>query len=440
MHIKQIEVINFKNIREFKADFQTGGIYLVTGENDIGKSHLIQAILTLLTGTRSDNNLTLGEKNGQIKMDVDDGKGGIWEVQLKYSEANPRGTLTIGKEGDPFTSDKLTALQQIFNYTDFDAGEFLLWGKTADGRKRQVEVVKNLLPKDVLQRMNELDQAIAVEYTQRTEHNRDVKTLETAIRQLAVTDEMRKTYTKKMDPVAISKKLQKATDLKADIDAGQKAIEVREANVTISETGIAEYQEQIRILENKISIGKTYLQGEKDAALEYRTQVQKDKETLAGIDVTKLTQEIKSANEHNEKCDLVIRWSETKKSYDTAVALAAASDEKIKKDREEKEDLIANIAKLPVAGLDFTEDGLTLHGVPFLPGEISSSQEMEVAVRLIIASNPKTKVFKMMHGESMGSAKFQALVEFAKKHGYQGFIEVVKAGQNDLIVHEYQEG
>ena len=43
-----------------------------------------------------------------------------------------------------------------------------------------------------------------------------------------------------------------------------------------------------------------------------------------------------------------------------------------------KRNTIINHAELPVEGLSFTEDGLTLNGIPFADGHVSDSQKMEL--------------------------------------------------------------
>ena len=39
----------------------------------------------------------------------------------------------------------------------------------------------------------------------------------------------------------------------------------------------------------------------------------------------------------------------------------------------------------------------------------------------------------------MGEKRLQAIIDIAKKNGFQGFIEEVKRGQDDLIIEEYTE-
>ena len=77
--------------------------------------------------------------------------------------------------------------------------------------------------------------------------------------------------------------------------------------------------------------------------------------------------------------------------------------------------------------------------MPFVAGKVSDSQIMEVAAKLIIASNPTVKVFRIARGEVWAQKRLQSLIELARKEGYQGFIEEVKRGQDDLIIEEYSE-
>ena len=85
MYIKKIELKNFQVISDFAADFE-GNVYLVKGENELGKSTLLKAIAIMLTGNR-DEVLRIGEDKGFAKMVVgDDGKQ--YEIELKFTKAN----------------------------------------------------------------------------------------------------------------------------------------------------------------------------------------------------------------------------------------------------------------------------------------------------------------------------------------------------------------
>ena len=144
------------------------------------------------------------------------------------------------------------------------------------------------------------------------------------------------------------------------------------------------------------------------------------------------------AEEHNKRYAIVQQYVEKKTQWESARAEFDTLTERISKGRELRAGLIAE-SHLPIEGLTFTDEGLELNGVPFIPGRVSDSQIMEVATKLIIASNPTVKVFRIARGESLGSKRLQTIVDVAKRNGFQGFIEQVQRGQDEMMVEEYTE-
>ncbi|MBW1833426.1 MAG: AAA family ATPase [Deltaproteobacteria bacterium] len=72
MHIKSIEIRNFRNFSDFKIDF-TDGFQTIIGENNIGKSNLYWAIRLVLDRNLSYNSRNLEDKdfNNFVDLDVD---------------------------------------------------------------------------------------------------------------------------------------------------------------------------------------------------------------------------------------------------------------------------------------------------------------------------------------------------------------------------------
>ena len=182
MYIKKLELRNFQVIEEFAADFD-GAVYFITGENEVGKSTLLKAIGALLTGQRDDV-LRNGASKGFAKMVVGD-DGEEYDVQLSFTEANPRGTLTIKQKTTGMSTNNVSMLQRIFGYQDFDAVEFSRWSETAEGRRKQIAVVKALLPEDVRNRIALIDETVSTMKAERTGINRDVKTFAGFVETLA---------------------------------------------------------------------------------------------------------------------------------------------------------------------------------------------------------------------------------------------------------------
>lgn len=468
MYIKKLQLLNFQVIKEFNAEFD-GNVYFVTGDNELGKSTLLKAIGALLTGNR-DEVLRNGETKGFAKMVVGD-DGNEYEVSLSFTEANPRGTLTIKNTSTGMQSNNVSMLQKLFGYQDFDAVEFSRWSETAEGRRKQIAVVKSLLPEAIRTRIDSIDAEVKALKDERTGVNRDVKTytavcenaeklidpgdfenyaepvdvaalvkaqseiaaLDVKAQQIQVAKEQREKQLaeiperlRKIGDILAAKK----DELKASVAAAKAAYEkaVADASVALGEWEKAHETEIVAIEAER----KDY-EARKANAEKWLADYEKAK-----AERTDVATALANAEEHNRKNRMVADYLAKKADRDNAVERAGQMDERIATLTAERAELIAN-AKLPIKGLSFSDDGLELNGVPFVPGKVSDSQTMEVAAKLVIVSNPKVKVFRIARGESLGQKRLENIIAIAKKYGYQGFIEQVQRGQTEMMVEEYTE-
>lgn len=450
MIVKKLELVNFQVIKEFNADFD-GNVYFITGDNELGKSTVLKAIGALLTGNR-DAVLKNGESKGFAKMIVGD-DGEEYEVDLKFTKANPRGTLSIKSKTTGMKSDNVSMLQKIFGYTDFDAVEFSRWSETAEGRRKQIEVVKSLLPEEVRTRIAEIDTTVAGLKTERTGVNRDLKTYKSisdAAGQGLTTQDL-KTYAKQKDITELMKEqaenaqlIEKAKTVRSALEQRKKQLEeiperLAEAKATY-EKAIEEAKKAIERTEKLYKEAIAQIESEK---ADYEARKANAEKWLANYEENNpekldTAEQLRKAEEHNKKAAKVADYLTKKKQADDKKAEAEKMDSEIAELSAEREKLISS-AKLPISGLSFSDDGLVLNDVPFVAGKVSDSQIMEVAAKLIIASNPTVKVFRIARGESLGEKRLQSILDLAKKEGYQGFIESVVRGQHDLIIEEYTE-
>lgn len=465
MYIKKLELLNFQVIKEFNADF-AGNVYFITGDNELGKSTLLKAIGALLTGQRDDV-LRAGEKKGFAKMVVGD-DGEEFDVSLSFTETNPRGTLTIKQKTTGMQTSNVSMLQKIFGYQDFDAVEFSRWSETAEGRRKQIAVVKSLLPEAARTRIDAIDAEVGSIKAERTGINRDVKTFG------ALVDSAKKTLTaedieKYKSPIDVAELMERqktAVRLAEKAKAARAGLEQRTkqlADADMEKERIRERRDESvseaeRIMKSIISKAKTDFQKAIDAAdnemrdalaeldanvkdwqeRKKNAEIWLEKYNAMDIGSDNIAEDLEKANQHNAKYNAVVKYKEEKARFDAVVALSQQMDAQIDSLLSERASLISE-SSLPIDGLSFGEDGLTLNGIPFVPGKVSDSQIMEVAAKLIIASNPKVKVFRIARGESLGTKRLETIVDIARRNGFQGFIEQVTRGQNEMMVEEYTE-
>lgn len=450
MIVKKLELVNFQVIKEFNADFD-GNVYFITGDNELGKSTVLKAIGALLTGNR-DAVLKNGESKGFAKMIVGD-DGEEYEVELKFTKANPRGTLSIKSKTTGMKSDNVSMLQKIFGYTDFDAVEFSRWSETAEGRRKQIEVVKSLLPEEVRTRIAEIDTTVAGLKTERTGVNRDLKTYKSisdAAGQGLTTQDL-KTYAKQKDITELMKEqaenaqlIEKAKTVRSALEQRKKQLEeIPERLAAAKATYEKAIEEAKKAIERTEKLYKEAIAQIESEKADYEARKANAEKWLANYEENNpekldTAEQLRKAEEHNKKAAKVADYLSKKKQADDKKAEAEKMDSEIEELSAEREKLISS-AKLPISGLSFSDDGLVLNDVPFVAGKVSDSQIMEVAAKLIIASNPTVKVFRIARGESLGQKRLQSILDLAKKEGYQGFIESVVRGQQDLIIEEYTE-
>lgn len=450
MIVKKLELVNFQVIKEFNADFD-GNVYFITGDNELGKSTVLKAIGALLTGNR-DAVLKNGESKGFAKMIVGD-DGEEYEVELKFTKANPRGTLSIKSKTTGMKSDNVSMLQKIFGYTDFDAVEFSRWSETAEGRRKQIEVVKSLLPEEVRTRIAEIDTTVAGLKTERTGVNRDLKTYKSisdAAGQGLTTQDL-KTYAKPKDITELMKEqaenaqlIEKAKTVRSALEQRKKQLEeIPERLAAAKATYEKAIEEAKKAIERTEKLYKEAIAQIESEKADYEVRKANAEKWLANYEENNpekldTSEQLRKAEEHNKKAAKVADYLSKKKQADDKKSEAEKMDSEIEELSAEREKLISS-AKLPISGLSFSDEGLVLNDVPFVAGKVSDSQIMEVAAKLIIASNPTVKVFRIARGESLGQKRLQAILDLAKKEGFQGFIESVVRGQQDLIIEEYTE-
>lgn len=461
MYIKRLELLNFQVIEKFEADFD-GAVYFVTGDNELGKSTLLKAIGALLTGQRDDV-LRNGASKGFAKMVVGD-DGEEYDVQLSFTEANPRGTLTIKQKTTGMATNNVSMLQRIFGYQDFDAVEFSRWSETAEGRRKQIAVVKSLLPEKVRNRIEEIDETVTTMKAERTGINRDVKTFaalyESIEKQLDPGDVEK--YAAPVDVTALMERqktnaqlIEKAksvramwalrTEQLAAIPEREKAIRKAHTDATVAaekalQEAQAAYRSAMDAAHNEMEKALEALEAERKDYTDRKTNAEQwlakyEQNNPEKTDVQSL---LADAEAHNKRYNLVCQFKEKKQQYEAVKAKAEKMDSDIDKLTSERAGLIAS-AELPIAGLSFTDDGLTLNGIPFVPGKVSDSQILMTATKLVVASNPNTRIFRIARGESLGAKRLAEIIEIARENHFQGFVENVVRGQEELRIEEYTE-
>lgn len=443
MTIKRLELRNFQAIKDFSADF-TGDVYLVKGENEVGKSTILKSIVCLLTGER-DAVLRNGEKNGFAKM-VIGGDGKEYTVELRFTENDPRGTISI-KAKDGMRSTNVSMLRTILNYRNFDAEEFARWSETAEGRRKQIQVVMGLMPPEIASRIKTIDAEVLQTKESRKAINANIKYKETELESIKaqLSDGDIETYTEPIDLTVLMQESNKAAEQRAkaeNVKMQMVSLESELANIPKERERLAADLERAKkAYEDAKAFYNRSIENVAAQETEIKGKIENAEQWLSEYDAQPkedAAEKLAAAQNHNTKCNIVKMLHAKQTEVDAERTKADKLNADLDAYAKERAELVA-AAKFPIDGLSFGEDGLTLNDVPFVVGKVSDSQIMEVAAKLVIASNPTVNIFRIGRGESLGAKRLQSIVNLAKENGFQGFIEQVERGQETISVEEYRE-
>lgn len=459
--IKHVTIVNYKNIELIELDL-VKAIYFITGENDTGKSHLIEALVNSLTGDRSADILMKGKESGKVETLIEVG-GKEFTVRLAFSKKNPRGTLTIKGEG--VNTDNKSFLQSICQHTDFDAGEFLQWSETADGRRRQINAVKSLLSVEIQAKVEKLDGEIF-------EAKESRKTANTKVNEASTLVDAHRKENPNLDAPGILKKGRfdrVAVVTKLD-GLYENRRTLRETNTRLSNnrglietwtqdttTGADDLQKasdilsgELKGLKNLLAAKQLQVDHASKGLINYRDKRKIEKDALEKVNKTDEKFIAKSGPEITSQITEKENKLATGDAQDTEYKKAAEFTSLVERQTlgikeqvkaqttlnklSNKRTSLIKSGNVPVEGLTFDSEQLFLNDLPFTKDVVSTSQMIQVACALQFAANKKTGVFKVMNGESLGKIKLKAIIDFGKANGFQGFIEEMRRGQEEIGV------
>lgn len=171
MRPRRFLVTKVRKIDQLEIKFPEGGaLILIRGNNGTGKSTSLGLIRTLLSG---DNKPPIGE--GNIVGEFVGADGETYTVTVDTA-SNVKGSRYFLGSKNGIKNVNVSDIISSFKYNPFTIEEFLAWGLTADGRKKQRNVVL-----DILGKREELEKLLKDEekaYNERRDENVLVKSLE----------------------------------------------------------------------------------------------------------------------------------------------------------------------------------------------------------------------------------------------------------------------
>lgn len=444
LRLKNLLIENFKNIEKFSFDFN-GGSYFITGKNGAGKSAILQAITSPLDSVfRPTQAIKQGETHGSIEMEIEgvvDGLPKGYKIALYFNPAKKEGRLVVKNQDGEDVKSPASALKSILGSIAIDPLEFsrLPTASTDAKKKTKISVLKQLTGLD----FTELDMKKYKLTQDKTILNASIKAKENDLTTHTMSQEDLMKYEKPIDeaPIkeefnALGERIAKWQDNVNKVNAqevnakrrGEDAIRFNE-NIKIRERKIAELMEQNRIEANEATA----------AAQESATYLENYEKGLKWIEANPqpssqdISRRMEEAREHNDKHKRVQELILKHGAIATDKANKEKLDTQLREIEAEKKELLSQ-AKLPVAGLEFDSETVTINGIPFEENDLNTAQQIEYGIQIAMAANPELKLIMIQDGSLLDNETTANIFKACTEKGYQLLIERVRpeGGETEL--------
>lgn len=423
MKLLTYEAHNVLGVKDIKFDLAGRHLFLVGGANGQGKSSALTALTMALAGKSGMNDypeiaLRKGEKKGKVTIELtgetDESKVTV-ELTLRQK---PGGSIVedfrvLDADGKKVTEPR-QLLQRLFTLRAFDP---LAFEKMKP--KEKATLVQQMLGLD----LSKFDLEHAKVFEKRTDLGRDGKRLAAQLAALKKHDDAPAEEVKVVELMTELDKLQAEKNSRAEIgkladDLGDQQVKLSKQALELTEQ-IAALQQTLEKTQEKI---KTAEVGQKNALNKL------EKLPDRAPDIAAVKEKIAKADETNRK----VRENADRERLEAEVNASRGEYQKLSdrldKIQEERAEVVAN-AKWPMKGMELTEDGLLMDGLPF--EQASTSQRIMASVKVGMMLNPKLRLLVCQHGSDLDNATLDALDTIVKEHSFQCIVEVVTRSQYD---------
>lgn len=419
MKIVRLEAENVKRLRAVEiTPSPDGGLVVIRGNNGQGKSSVLDAIAMAIGGKKLEPPRVIrdGEDSARAMVETED-----LVIERRWTAGGSR--LEVRSRDGAVHKAPQAKLDALVGRLSFDPLHFL-----REAPKAQADALRRLVGLDFA----ELDAKRAGLYQQRTEANRLLADLEAKARGLP---------TSAPPPVNVAELLaelegfQRQQEQQAELDRQRKSAW---AYLEVQGTIIDKMRAELEQLEARAAKMRAEIEAATAKAEQHRAEAQKLEDQHAalpiiGPDLARVRERLKNAESHNEQAKLAQQRAELDARAAKGRTYVAELTKQIDAvDASKAEQLAA--AKMPVPGLAFTPDGVTLNGVPL--EQASSAEQLRVSVAMGLALNPKLKVLLVRDGSLLDENSLRMIGEMASSADAQVWIEIVGKGGDGIIIED----
>jgi recombinational DNA repair ATPase RecF len=441
MNNLKLIIENYKLLENLEYDFQSSKVHLLIGQNEVGKTSLLEAIKSLIQAKLdTPMPVTIGKEEGSIIGIFETKKGDSFSVSVEFNTEGKK-KYTLIKDGKKST--QVTSIRDLFSYVDVSAEQFLAWSETADGRRKQVDLFLKCLEKDILfeyeRNLNKLNKY----YTERTPVLSEIALINKILKDLVVTKQDKELYDNKEQLTKeIEETLNHESKYQMELAIYDKAInevnsftELYNQKITNINNSINENKRKIKELENAIlgleenkkSITVNYQEKIIDLGSNIPEKPMPIDMNIVNTVIAKkaiLNDTIRKVENHTSNLERLNLLNKDKQEYDAKIDLYRDRNKKIISEHTSIDNVFIDDDQLFIN----TEYGI----LPFNSNQIATSQQILFTVKLLCQINKDFPIITIGRGESLDANKLQLINQIAEM--YDATILVEKVQEGDLKI------
>lgn len=417
LHILQLRVTDYGVLKSAHITPDDGKPVILAGDNGMGKSTTLNAIESVLTGSKIAKPIRDGQSKALIQISLGDSATGSVSYTLERKlTANGGDALVIkDPEGRQVASPAKFMAGLIGSGSAIDPTEIMQarpGEKPETFAKRQAQTLLERL--GLTEKMSAIESDIATQMDARKVKNGRVSDLERDVESNA--NYPANTPDAPVDVATIAADTQRCQDALRRFSGMESAAQVAQRMVN-------DTLERIQKLEHELGAQRLELQDRqqrhRDASMAIVTGAEAVEQ--AQVTIGKNQDQLASANQINANVTRKLAHKAAQEKLAAASKESHALTTKIEALRKSKTDLVKS-AKLPVEDLEFTDDGLLYKGLPL--SQESTGIQTRVCSLMAMAEQPQCRVILLRNATLLNTSNRAIIHEIAKDRGYQVWEEV----------------
>jgi DNA repair exonuclease SbcCD ATPase subunit len=420
LHILSLTLVNVGIIKAAAIN-PDGSPVILAGDNGAGKSTILNAIESVLHNRKLADPVTHGQERGNIRMEL--GEPGSTTPLYRIEQIIKKGTdgedcwnlKIVDAEGKQVPSPTAFIESLIASGAALDPTEIMQprpGERPETFAKRQAETLMERL--GLTEQAKGLDEQIKEKAARRTEVNKEVESRRARMEAIQLPAN---TPSEPVDVSAVTERLleYKGLQTKRERLSEQKA--TKDASHAHAVQTTSKLRAELKAADEREQAAKKEAEGAAEMLEHFD-----DMNPIEGVQkaIGEMETVIKSATETNAAVAKRKERNLLSTELATAEQSAHALTTEISSLREQRLDLVRS-AKLPVEGLELTEDALLFRGKPL--AKESTGNRIRVCAMLAMAEKPDCRVLIIREGSLTNRKNLQIIYDLARERGYQTWVE-----------------